>query len=240
MIIKKKNNQIKQNEASNMQALEPKEEKTLSLKEAQVQEIPEEDFSTLDFKERDERRRGDRRRGYRRIDERTLVSRAQEEAENIRTLASREGYKSGMQEAADDIINLKSAIKEFLEYKNVMYEKISQDILELSIEVAKRIMKKEVELGNDVLKNIVLGVFDEIDLGDSKITVTLNSKDIKLFRETMPEILETKAENVKITLISNDEIEEGSCKVTTNNGVIDASFSTQLQLVSQAFKTINP
>lgn len=240
MIIKKKNNQIRQNEASNMQALEPKEEKTLSLKEAQVQEIPEEDFSTLDFKERDERRRGDRRRGYRRIDERTLVSRAQEEAENIRTLASREGYKSGMQEAADDIINLKSAIKEFLEYKNVMYEKISQDILELSIEVAKRIMKKEVELGNDVLKNIVLGVFDEIDLGDSKITVTLNSKDVKLFRETMPEILETKAENVKITLISNDEIEEGSCKVTTNNGVIDASFSTQLQLVSQAFKTINP
>ena len=101
-------------------------------------------------------------------------------------------------------------------------------------------MKKEVELGNDVLKHIVLGVFDEIDLGDSKITVTLNSKDVKLFRETMPEILETKAENVKITLISNDEIEEGSCKVTTNNGVIDASFSTQLQLVSQAFKTINP
>lgn len=240
MIIKKKNNKIKTSENSVPAQAEVKEEKTLSLKEAQAQEIPEEDFSTLDFKERDERRRGDRRRGYRRIDERTLVSRAQEEAENIKALASREGYKSGMQEAADDIINLKSAIKEFLEYKNVMYEKISQDILELSIEVASRIMKKEVELGNDVLKHIVLGVFDEIDLGDSKITVTLNSKDVKLFRETMPEILETKAENVRITLISNDEIEEGSCKVTTNNGVIDASFSTQLQLVSQAFKTINP
>ena len=83
MIIKKKNNQIKQSENSPVVKNEAKEEKTLSLKEAQAQEIPEEDFSTLDFKERDERRRGDRRRGYRRIDERTLVSRAQEEAENI-------------------------------------------------------------------------------------------------------------------------------------------------------------
>ena len=102
MIIKKKNNKIKTSENSVPAQAEVKEEKTLSLKEAQAQEIPEEDFSTLDFKERDERRRGDRRRGYRRIDERTLVSRAQEEAENIKALASREGYKSGMQEAADD------------------------------------------------------------------------------------------------------------------------------------------
>ena len=50
------------------------------------------DIENIDFEQRQERRRGSRRRGYRRIDDRNLVSRAQEEAEAI--------Y------AADDIVKL--------------------------------------------------------------------------------------------------------------------------------------
>ena len=41
------------------------------------------DIENIDFTQRQERRRGSRRRGYRRIDDRNLVSRAQEESENI-------------------------------------------------------------------------------------------------------------------------------------------------------------
>ena len=39
------------------------------------------DLDNIDFSQRQERRRGDRRRGYRRIDDRNLISRAQEEAD---------------------------------------------------------------------------------------------------------------------------------------------------------------
>ena len=38
------------------------------------------DIENVDFAQRNERRRGSRRRGYRRIDDRNLVSRAQEES----------------------------------------------------------------------------------------------------------------------------------------------------------------
>ena len=41
-------------------------------------------LDNIDFSQRQERRRGDRRRGYRRIDDRNLISRAQEEAEMIK------------------------------------------------------------------------------------------------------------------------------------------------------------
>ena len=44
------------------------------------------DIENIDFTQRQERRRGSRRRGYRRIDDRNLVSRAQEESENIKNL----------------------------------------------------------------------------------------------------------------------------------------------------------
>ena len=53
--------------------------------EEQVLEPQEEfDFSSINFEEREERRKGNRRRGYRRIDDRNLVSRAQEEAYSIK------------------------------------------------------------------------------------------------------------------------------------------------------------
>ena len=42
------------------------------------------DLDNIDFSQRQENRRGERRRGYRRVDDRNLVSRAQEEAEQIK------------------------------------------------------------------------------------------------------------------------------------------------------------
>ena len=67
------------------------------------------DISEIEFKERVERRRGDRRKGFRRIDERTLVSRAQEEARSIRELAAKEGYKNGLENAQKEVEKLKVA-----------------------------------------------------------------------------------------------------------------------------------
>ena len=56
-------------------------------------------FDEIDFNQRAERRRGDRRRGYRRIDDRNLISRAQQEAINIKEQASKEGFEKGLEEA---------------------------------------------------------------------------------------------------------------------------------------------
>ena len=238
MIIKKKNQEQEQKtHIENKSVIKQTSDQKKVAKE--VENFDNLDFSNIQFKERLERRKGDRRRGYRRIDERSLVSRAQEEAENIKLLASKEGYKAGMQEAVEDIQQLKEAICEFLDYKKEINDKISNDILDLSIEVAKKIINKEVSLGDDVLKSVVSGVFDELEAGEQKITVALNPLDVTSFREFMPEILSTKNSEAKIIVIQDDNIERGSCKVTANNGIIDASFSTQLELVQNAFKTIN-
>ena len=79
-----------------------------------LKEFEKIDISDIEFKERIERRRGDRRKGYRRIDERALVSRAQEEARSIRELAAKEGYKSGLENAQKEIDKLKTELEDFL------------------------------------------------------------------------------------------------------------------------------
>ncbi len=198
------------------------------------------DISNIEFKERTERRRGDRRRGYRRIDERTLVSRAQEEAQNIRELASKEGYKNGMLEAQKDIAKLKDSIEEFLTSKSEVYEHLSNDILEIAIEVSKKIIKKEVTLNRDILKNVIEEVFDEIDIEEQRITLNVNPDEVSIARSFMPEVLKSSQLEAKVIIVADEEMQEGSCKVTTTNGIIDANFSTQLQIIQTAFRSLGP
>ena len=73
------------------------------------------DIENIDFEQRQERRRGSRRRGYRRIDDRNLVSRAQEEAEAIKKVAEARAneihlvYDAMMKAHPDDtLVQLKS------------------------------------------------------------------------------------------------------------------------------------
>ncbi len=200
-----------------------------------LDEIEKIDITSLEFKERFERRRGERRRGYRRIDERTLVSRAQEEAKSIREIAAKEGYKSGIEEAQAELENLKASLVEFLNSKKEAYDAISNDMLELSLEIAKKIIKKEVELSDDVLKGVLAEVFDEVSSNEEKITIKVAPDEVEFARASMPEILKNSVIDAKIVIVADEAVEKGSCVVITSNGVIDANFSTQLSIIQNAF-----
>ncbi len=200
-----------------------------------LDEIEKIDVTNLEFKERFERRRGERRRGYRRIDERTLVSRAQEEAQSIREIAAKEGYKNGIEEAHKELENLKASLTEFLNSKKEAYDAISNDMLELSLEIAKKIIKKEVELSDDVLKGVLTEVFDEVSSNEEKITIKVAPDEVEFARASMPEILKNSVIDAKIVIVADEAVEKGSCVVITSNGVIDANFSTQLSIIQNAF-----
>lgn len=214
------------------------EQRALTLEEElqfKLEEIEKVDVSTLEFKERFERRRGERRRGYRRIDERTLVSRAREEAQSIRELAAKEGYKNGIEEAHGELQKLKDSLNEFLGAKKEIYNEMSDDFLEIALEIAKKIIKKETELSSDVLKGVLMEVFDEVSSNEEKVTIKVHPEEVDFARASMPEILENSVVDAKIVIIADEGIEKGSCVVVTSNGVIDANFSTQLQIIQNAF-----
>ncbi len=262
MIIRKKNNQEKKSSKSSKStgvgqksSVIKKEDIILDLKNAKdtnnkkealtpsqmpkTGEQPEEfekiDISSIEFKERIERRRGDRRRGYRRIDERSLVSRAQQEAHSIKELAAREGYQNGLKKAQSEIDEIKQSLIEFLNMKDTMYEEFYPHIMELALEAAKKIIKKEVEISSDVLKNIIMETMDEINSDTQKVVIKVNSDDLEFAQASLPEIIETKKLSAKVTTEADDTIEKGSCILIANNGVIDANFKTQLNVLQSAF-----
>ena len=196
------------------------------------------DLDNIDFVQRRERRRGDRRRGYRRIDDRNLVSRAQQEAGTIRDSAATEGYKAGLERANQDIQQMKNAVVEFLNAKNEIFEYIAPDILEISIDIAKKIVKKEIEQDPTIILETILDVLKKLSRDESKVSIKANPAQVSLIKENISEMVSSLGLETKINVFGDDTIEVGGCILQTNNGLVDATVSTQIEIIKEAFKGI--
>lgn len=217
--------------------------KTVSENSAAKAKLEEEkielfDLDNIDFAQRQERRRGDRRRGYRRIDDRNLISRAQEEAGTIRDAAAKEGYSVGLEQAKDDISQVKTALQDFLKAKQEVFEYIAPDILEISINIAKKIVKHEIEQDPQILLATILDVLKTISRDEARINIKVNPAEIATVKGHVPEISSALGLDAKITVIADETIDIGNCIVQTNNGIVDATLDTQLEIIKEAFKGI--
>ena len=195
-------------------------------------------LDNIDFKQRQERRKGDRRRGFRRVDDRNLVSRAREEAASIREAASKEGYQAGLEQAREDVLALKNAIGIFLNSNQEVYEQIAPEILSVSVEIAKKIIKKEVSESPEVLVNTVIEVLKGLSKEEAKVMLRVNPVQVDILRQSVPEILNLTGLDAKLSVLADESISEGGCLVTTTNGVVDATIETQLSVVSEALREV--
>ena len=192
------------------------------------------DIENIDFTQRQERRRGSRRRGYRRIDDRNLVSRAQEEAENIKKSAFEEGYRKGIEQAEVDLEKFRNELTSFMNAPKDVFEYIAPDILEISVDIAKKIIKKEVESDPQVLMNTIIDVLKTVSKSEPKINIRVKPQAVQFIKDTLPNITYQYGIDAKVNIIADPSVEEGGCIFQTNNGIVDASVDTQLEIIKKA------
>ncbi len=224
MIIKKKKNVSPQQQT---QEVTPQEV------ESQVEEF---DFSNIEFKEREERRKGNRRRGYRRIDDRNLVSRAQEEAISIKEDAAKEGYQAGLQQAQEAVQLIRNSISEFYQYKEEVLNVVSKDIMDIALDIAQKIIKKEAQTDKTILLNLILDIFNNNISKETKITIRAGSDDAQYLKNQTEEIVRLTQTNAKINIIEDAQLVGGGVIIETTNGIVDASFKTQFELLAEALR----
>ena len=245
--IQKKQEVVQKVEVQEQAQVQPVEKNEVVEKPEIVEEKKEKDstdifegfnFDSIEFNQRAERRRGDRRRGYRRIDDRNMISRAQEEAIMIKEQASKEGFQKGLEEAHEAVEELRESIEEFFEYKDELYDKVAGDILDIALKVAEKIIKKEVETDKTVLDCIVKDALKSLAKDENKIILKVNPTDVEYTKEIVPKLLSSGQFEAKIFVTGDKEIDEGSAIIETSNGIIDANIGTQLDLIKEAFKQI--
>lgn len=218
--------------------IQEQEQDEKNLKEQKDNNIEDLDLSleNIKFEQREERREGTRRRGYRRTEDRNIVSRAQQDALAIKEEAKKEGYEEGLASAKNDIDDLKVKFTEFFNYKTEVYEKVSDCIFDVSMEIARKIINKQVETDKEYIISMIKGVVEEIHKTENKITLKVMPKDVEIVRDKIPEIFSGEYFEAKISVIPDNEIKEGGVIVETSNGIIDATLETQLSIIEKALK----
>lgn len=191
-------------------------------------------LENVKFEQREERREGSRRRGYRRSQDRNIISRAQNEAIAIKEAAKQEGYQAGIEKAVGDLSELKSKFAEFYSYKDALFEKVSDCIMDISLEVAKKIIKKEIEVDKEATISIIKGALEEVNRTENKITLKVMPQQVEIVKGKLPEIFADNTFEAKIIVVPDNNISEGGVIIETSNGIIDATIQTQVAIIEKA------
>lgn len=240
MIIKRKQSKLNEVNEEVVENKEPVVEEPVETPEqiAQREELEVFDIDNIDFTQRKERRTGNRRRGYRRIDDRNLVSRAQEEAVQIKQNAYQEGYNLGLQQATTEIDNFKNVLGAFMGAEDKVFNLIAPNILELSMSIAQKVIKHEAKIDLQIVEDTVMDALKMLSKNEPKIVLRVNPIQVQYLKDTLPEKIKSLGMETKLSVLSDEAVAEGGCIIQTNNGMIDATIEAQLGIVQMALRSI--
>jgi flagellar assembly protein FliH len=155
-----------------------------------------------------------------------------------------EGFKTGkieaLQSLAKEVKNMTHVAADIGQFKNVLYNDVKKETVELSLKIAEKIVNSAVLSDNDFLKSTISAVLDKA-ADSTNIIIYLNPSDYNSFSKNS-ETAETLSKNKqsKISFMSDSNLLPGNTFIKTDFGEIDAKIETQLKQIEKAFNKIIP
>ncbi|MDI6780890.1 MAG: FliH/SctL family protein [bacterium] len=179
------------------------------------------------------------------------VTRTREQADDIRKRAhetsvpvgKQEGYDAGYKMAKEKFQGLLSQIEMVLTEAKREKERISQkaqeemseEIIDLAIIIAKKIIKIEIAVNRDIIVANIKESLSKIQ-SQGEITVRVNLVDLNHVESERDELLSFASGLKEIHFYDDPSIEPGGCKIETTLGIIDATITTQMERLEEELR----
>ena len=166
----------------------------------------------------------------------SVIAQARVEAERIRAAAYAEGREdaTGKLEAAGSALERRAAEFE-AEVERQIKESwtiLEREVLKLSVEVAQKILRREVESDEFVLTTVTDGLRQLRDKRDLKIRA--NPGDFRFLREHKEDLIASFDGIQSVDVIEDRRVDKGGCLIESTNGHLDGRIETQLKEVERA------
>ena len=172
---------------------------------------------------------------YRRLEDRELISRAQEEANHIREQSRYEGYQQGYEEglnAAEATLQpLRDAITGLDAVQQQAVQAISGDLIPLAVSIAERIIRAEVTLDDSLVVSMAKDMAAAVDASQKQLMLKANPADVDVLKTDIDQDPNWTFNGREVVVMADPSVEQGSCIVETAAGQVDGSFATQLEMV---------
>ncbi len=166
-----------------------------------------------------------------------MVSSARAEADGIRAAAYREGYDTARKafdlERAEIVEHLADTLEDTRRQVDEFWITVEPEILKLAVDVARKVVHKEINESPDVVLNTVkIALYQIKDRQALKILV--NPADYELLREHKEEIMGSCDGMRSLEIVEDRRTQQGGCLIEAENGNLDARIDTQLREVERA------
>jgi len=152
--------------------------------------------------------------------------------EEVQRDAYERGVVEGKQAVDQDLIRvvhgMVEAVKRWKGEQDSLREAMKQDMLRLSLAIARQVIMCELKSNPDAIAEVVRTLLEEAE-GRKVFSVLLHSDDVaRIKRSSVAHLLEQS----EIALQASDEIAPGGCMFETSFGKLDASLETRIHELS--------
>lgn len=170
-----------------------------------------------------------------------MVKAAKAECDELKNQAWQEGYSQGKAEAREELKQqrlvqkeaLNSLIERVNEERNRLLDEVQDDVVRLSVDIARKILHYELDYGNDAFISMVYNAVKQMK-AEGRVVVRVSPQEYaRYFSEE--ESREFRSDNMIVTVIEDNYLERGGCVIESEGETINASVDSQLKTISIGF-----
>ncbi len=114
-----------------------------------------------------------------------------------------------------------------------LYRQVEREVVKLAIEVAKKIVHREIQVDRDIIQTLVRVALSHV-AEKSAVTVHLHPVDYSFLLEHRAELSQGD-EGRDVVLLSDKSIDRGGCLIETECGEIDARIEEEFRELERSF-----
>lgn len=181
-----------------------------------------------------------------------ILSDADKQANEIRESAQKNGYDEGFEKGYYDglakskseveqkfsslITNLQSIVNSALEEKNKIINSTEDEVIDLSVSIAKKIINNEIKTNKNSIINIVKEAIKKLE-DKEKITIYTHPSDLELIKSHRDEFKELIDIIDALHILPDELLEPGECRLESKSEIIDTDINYQLGEIKKKLRS---
>lgn len=149
-----------------------------------------------------------------------------------------ESYQRGLQDgkslAERGLLNvfksLRTAAEEMLQAREKLLRDSEDDLLQLSMAVARKVINREVAQDRQIILSLVVLALENLSEKD-ELVIRVHPDDYALLTSGLKDLVSRELATVSFSFKADPGVEIGSCQIETQRGTVDAGFEAQLDEV---------
>jgi flagellar assembly protein FliH len=174
-----------------------------------------------------------------------LLDSAQQDAERIKKdayeMAFKRGYNEGLKKGTEDGLRRAEGVRKeaedvLKEAHRASREYISRhkgEIVNLAVAIAGKIIGNQADMNDDAVAKIVIDSIENAVMR-GQVTIKVNPMDYPYIDSMKDELTKYAGNKSIVSIIRDNEIKRGGCRLETDISSVDAAIDTQLEKIKEA------